>query len=144
MRSERSFVSSRRKLCLPSTYPTSDNPLGVISLSSLTTYSIFCIFDFTLRVLFSQRFFCLYFTIFSLFCTVLGGFSFAESGFHYNRLPRLCQAAENPLPPQQPFDTIPSAAAEQKQGCAERIKVSLSFCSSLIVNSYGVASIDSV
>ena len=31
-------------------------------------------------MLFSQRFFCLYFTIFTLFCIVLGEFSFAESG----------------------------------------------------------------
>lgn len=31
-------------------------------------------------MLFSQRFLYLYFTIFSLFCTVLDGFSFAESG----------------------------------------------------------------
>ncbi|MBQ9907894.1 MAG: hypothetical protein IJM46_14100, partial [Oscillospiraceae bacterium] len=60
--------------------PTSANPLGVISLSSLTTYSIFRIFVFTLRVLFSQRFLYPYFTIFTLFCIVLGGFSFAESG----------------------------------------------------------------
>ena len=37
------------------------------SISSLTTYSIFRIFDFTLRVLFSQRFLFLYFTIFTLF-----------------------------------------------------------------------------
>ena len=65
---------------LPSTCPTSANPLGVISLSSLTTYSIFRIFVFTLRVLFSQRFLHLYFTIFTLFCIVLGGFSFAGSG----------------------------------------------------------------
>ena len=36
----------------------------------LTTYSIFRIFTFTLRVLFSQRYFYLYFTIFTLFCTV--------------------------------------------------------------------------
>ena len=55
---------------LPSTCPTSDNPLGVISLSFLTTYSIFRIFKFTLRVLFVQRFLCFYFTTFTLFCTV--------------------------------------------------------------------------
>ncbi len=69
------------RLDLPSTCPTSDNPLGVISLSLLTTYSIFQIFVFTLRVLFSQRFFYLYFTIFTLFCIVLGGRRFAESGY---------------------------------------------------------------
>jgi hypothetical protein len=69
------------RLDLPSTCPTSDNPLGVISLSLLTTYSIFRIFDFTLRVLFAQRFLYFYFTIFTLFCTVLGGLSFAESGY---------------------------------------------------------------
>ena len=55
---------------LPSTCLTSDNLLGVISLSLLTAYPIFRIFDFTLRVLFSQRYFYLYFTIFTLFCTV--------------------------------------------------------------------------
>ena len=44
----------------PSTCPTSESPLGVISLSLLTTYSIFRIIDFTLRVLFAQRFLCFY------------------------------------------------------------------------------------
>ena len=67
---------------LPSTCPTSDNPLGVISLSLLTTYSISRIFKFTIRVLFVQRFLCFYFTSFTLFCTVVGRFSFAESGEH--------------------------------------------------------------
>jgi len=32
-------------------------------------------------VLFAQRFLYFYFTIFTLFCTVLGGLSFAESGY---------------------------------------------------------------
>ena len=58
------------RIRLSTTCPTSDNPLGVISLSSLTTYSIFRIFKFTLRMLFLQRFLCFYFTTFTLFCTV--------------------------------------------------------------------------
>lgn len=39
--------------------------------------SIFRIFDFTLRVMFAQRFLCFYYTAFTLFCTV-GAFQFCE------------------------------------------------------------------
>ena len=52
---------------LPSTYPASDSPLGVLSLSLLTTYSIFRIRNLTLQMLFEQRSFHLYYNIFTRF-----------------------------------------------------------------------------